>query len=304
VSAVVCTYTEDRWPLLERAVESLLSQEHPPLEVIVVIDHNPALHAMVQDRFPTVRIVDNDGPRGASASKNAALAAARGELLAFLDDDAAAPVDWIHNLAGHFAGHDEIVGVGTRVSPEWVNGRPRWFRPEFDWIVGCSHRGLPETTAPVRNAIGSSMAVRREPAVAIGGFNPDLGRVGTHPVGCEETEFFIRARQHDPDAVVLYDPGTVVRHHVPESRASAGYYLRRCWHEGESKAAMARLVGTQDGLSAERSYVARTLPLAVVQALVDLEPTAAIAVVLGTAATTAAYLNARLRLALRRPRPS
>jgi hypothetical protein len=158
----------------------------------------------------------------------------------------------------------------------------------------------------VRNAIGSSMAVRLDVAREIGGFRPDLGRVGTHPVGCEETEFFIRARQRDPDAVVLYDPGTVVVHHVPASRSSVGYYLRRCWHEGESKAALARLTGAGDGLSAERTYVARTLPLAVVQALVDLEPTAAIAVVIGTAATTVGYVAARLRLGIRprRRRPA
>ena len=46
--------------------------------------------------------------------------------------------------------------------PSGRDGRPRWFPPEFDWVVGCSYTGLPETVAPVRNLIGAAMSFRRQ----------------------------------------------------------------------------------------------------------------------------------------------
>jgi hypothetical protein len=66
---------------------------------------------------------------------------------------------------------------------------------EFDWVVGCSYRGLPAGEALIRNPIGSSMSLRRQAAVEAGGFRPEVGRVGTFPVGCEETELAIRLRR-------------------------------------------------------------------------------------------------------------
>ena len=75
------------------------------------------------------------------------------------------------------------MGVGGRVNAAWDGRRPRMFPPEFDWVVGCSYRGLPERQAPVRNMIGANMAFRREVFDAVGGFRSDVGRVGARPLG-------------------------------------------------------------------------------------------------------------------------
>ena len=54
-SVVICTYTEDRWALLVRSVESVLRQDCEPLEVIVCVDHNDALLERCRLEWPPDR---------------------------------------------------------------------------------------------------------------------------------------------------------------------------------------------------------------------------------------------------------
>src|SRR5688500_5277799 len=72
VSAVVCTYTDRRWPWLERAVASLRAQRRPPAEIIVVVDHNAALFERVRQEMPDVLAIENRHARGLSGGRNSA----------------------------------------------------------------------------------------------------------------------------------------------------------------------------------------------------------------------------------------
>jgi hypothetical protein len=161
------------------------------------------------------------------------------------------------------------MGVGGRVEPRWADGRPRWFPPEFDWVVGCSYRGLPTERALVRNPIGANMSFRRPVLQRVGGFRAGLGRTGRRPVGCEETELAIRVRQRLTNALVLFEPAAVVRHRVSSARARPGYFFSRCFAEGRSKALVARHVGRRDGLASERRYVVRDLSRGVLDGIRD-----------------------------------
>ena len=151
-------------------------------------------------------------------------------------------------------------------SPAWAAGSslrgptpgPPGSREEFDWVVGCSYRGLPTGCAPVRNLIGANMSFRRSVLAEVGGFRSELGRIGTRPLGCEETELCLRIGRRFPDRVILHEPRARVLHQVPADRASWRYFTARCYSEGLSKATVARLAGAR-GLSSERSYTLRVL---------------------------------------------
>src|SRR5207247_342118 len=104
--------------------------------------------------------------------------------------------------------------------PAWESGRPRWFPPELDWVVGCSYRGMRTGRGPVRNFIGANMSFRREVLEDLHGFLTSLGRVGTAPLGCEETEFCLRVSQRYPDGVLLYEPTAPVSHRVSRPRTA------------------------------------------------------------------------------------
>jgi hypothetical protein len=249
-----------------------------------------------------VRAIENRNAAGLSGARNSGLAAAGGDVVAFLDDDAAADPGWIGEL---LRGYDDpnVQGVGGWIEADWATGRPRWFPPEFDWVVGCSYRGQPREVAAVRNLIGANMSFRRSLFDAIGGFRDGLGRVGARPVGGEETELCIRAARHAPASRFMHRPGAVVRHHVPAGRSTWRYFVERCVAEGRSKAAISRAVGRGAGLASERGYATRTLPAGILGGVRDVlrgdasGATRAFAIAAGLAVTTAGYVAGSLRAA-------
>lgn len=263
ISVVVCCYTLDRWNDLVAAIGSLRVQSHRPCEVVVVVDNNATMSSRARRVLPGVRVVDSAGGRGLSAARNTGVAAARGEIVAFLDDDAVAAPDWLEHLAAPYA-DETVVAVGGRVIARWDTVRPRWMPPTFDWVVGCTYEGHPATATEVRNPIGANMSVRRSVVERLGGFRLGIGREGGGAAGCEETELCIRIRQLIPAARVWYEPAAVVWHRVPVTRATWKYFRSRCVAEGRSKARVARLVGHVDALASERDYVRRAVPKAVV----------------------------------------
>jgi hypothetical protein len=260
VTVVICAYTTERWSRLRDAVDSVLRQSPAPDEVLVVVDHNRVLEDRAREHLEPrgVRVVASLGPRGLSGARNTGTSLGQGEVIVFLDDDAAAEPGWLTALVRHYADAD-VLGVGGLVVAEWEHAAPAWFPPEFAWVVGCSYVGLPTSTAEVRNPIGASMSFRRSVLERVGGFSSALGRVGATPRGCEETELSIRARQAFPRGTILHEPSSVVRHHVPEARAEVGYFRSRCWSEGMSKAEVHRATPSLRVLGVERNYVTRTL---------------------------------------------
>lgn len=296
VSVVICAYTEDRWDDLSAAIESVREQTFPALEIIAVADHNPALRDRIRSEMPDVVAIENRYTRGLSGARNSGTAVARGGVIAFLDDDAVAAPDWLTWLV---RGYDDplVLGVGGVVEPDWLAGRPGWFPEEFDWVVGCAFRGMPQRREPVQRIIGANMSIRREVFAAIGGFHSGLGRVGKRPIAGEETEFCIRAIQRWPRRYFLYEPRAKVAHRVPASRGCWEYFRSRCYAEGLSKALVSRLVGTGEGLASERSYALRTLPQGALNGIGDglfrRDPAGlarAGAIIAGLAVTTSGYL--------------
>lgn len=267
-SVVICAYTEERWEELLAAVESVRRQTLPPREIILVVDHNPALFERARAGLPGLAVLENGEARGLSGARNTGLKCAAGQVVAFMDEDAMAEPDWLEQLAAAYS-RPEVAGVGGSIVPAWSGARPPWFPEEFDWVVGCTYRGLPETVAPVRNLIGANMSFRRQVFQAAGGFRTGIGRIGKVPLGCEETELCIRASQRQPGLLLLYQPQARVRHRVPPSRARWGYFFARCYAEGRSKALVTRFVGSRDGLASERAYTWKVLPQAALHALAD-----------------------------------
>jgi glycosyltransferase involved in cell wall biosynthesis len=299
-SVVICAYSLERWPDLVEAVDSLRAQLVGRPEIVVVVDHNDALLERSRAELPADIVVPNQHQRGLSGARNTGVAAASGEVVAFLDDDAIAAKDWLQRLGDAYTG-PEVLGVGGLVVPRWAGGRkPRWFPREFGWVVGCSYLGQPTRIAPVRNLIGANMSYRMDVLLAAGGFREGIGRIGRRPLGCEETELSIRALQRFPGGQVLFDPGARVEHTVPRSRQGPRYFLERCYAEGLSKALVTRLVGTASGLSSERTYTLRVLPRGVLAGLIagvrgDIAGFGrAVAIVVGLATTTLGYVVGRL----------
>ena len=267
ISVITAAFAMERWDGLCQAVASIAAQTASVMETIVVIDHNPGLLERARRELPGAIVVPNSRRPGASGARNSGVAASRGDVVAFLDDDAFASPSWLEAMLPHFA-RPGVVGVGCRVVPVWAGSRPRWLPYEFDWAVGASYRGLPEETAAVRNVWTCGMAVSREVFAAIGGFRDDFGKVGRRSRP-EDTDLSLRAAAARPDGTWIYEPAAVISHHVPAERATPAFFLRRCLNEGAGKAELAALNGGGRSTSAERLYARRVLPLGVARGLRD-----------------------------------
>jgi glucosyl-dolichyl phosphate glucuronosyltransferase len=263
ISVIICAYTEKRLRDLLTAISSVQQQTLAPTEIIVVIDHNLPLFKQVREQACGVMVVENAEAPGLSGSRNSGIAVARGDILAFLDDDAIATPDWLRLLSDAFA-DPRLLGIGGSIVPLWLDHDPLWLPEEFYWVVGCTYKGLPSGSSAIRNPIGANMSFRREVFDMVGGFRGEIGRIGTRPVGCEETELSIRAYQCWPQGRFLYQPLAQVFHRVPAGRSCWRYFCSRCYAEGLSKALVTRYVGARDGLASERMYVLSTLPHGVV----------------------------------------
>jgi hypothetical protein len=257
-TVVVCAFASGRLGQTVDCVRSVLRQDPAPGQVIVVVDHNEPLKVELRARLPDeVEIVASQGGRGLSTARNTAIGRSRGEYIVFLDDDAIAGEHWLAGLLSAFDNAD-VIATGGHARPLWETGAPGWLPPELLWVVGCSYAGLAESGV-VRNPLGCNMAFRADLFQRVGMFNPGIGRLGSLPLGCEETEFCLRAARRAPAGRVVLTGGAEIDHRVPAARVTASYLLRRCFFEGISKALVRRL-GDRRSLASERDYLRHALP--------------------------------------------
>lgn len=285
VSVIICAYTEDRWDDLIAAVESVRQQTLSPCEIIVVIDYNPHLLKRAQEYLLDVVIMENGRTRGISGGRNSGIAAAKGNIIAFLDDDAIAEPNWLEHLVEYYA-DPHIAGVGGKIEPLWRGARPSWFPDECDWVLTCTYCGVflnagaanNRGGGTVRNMVGANMSIRKDVVMSVNGFHEGLGK-GASGIGFrwlqdyvtdDDTELCIRVAQQYPNyAKFYYTPTAVVWHSVPAQRARWSYFLSRPYAEGLSKALLVSMYGTHIGLASERSYTFKVLPLGIIRGVTD-----------------------------------
>ena len=258
VTVITAAYSMERWALTCAAVDSVLHQTRTPLDIIIPVDHNPELFERLKDRWnspgvpgyaPSITVIESKYDGHLGASETTAAEAARGEFLAFLDDDATAHPEWLEHLLQPFT-DPSVIAVGGAPLPVFAKPPPRWFPAEFNWVFGCAYEGLPTTAAPIRHLIGTTMAVRKRDLLALGGILSDYHG---------DMELSHRLLSSNPGSKLIYEPMAVVQHHVPESRLNWSYFWRRCFFGNRGKVADMRGMGSAANLEAERGFVARVL---------------------------------------------
>jgi len=254
VSVIICAYTQDRWLQLTKSVASVEAQTSPPIEIIVCIDHNEELLRKSEKYFAErgrsatpLTVLANKYPGRLGSARNTAAEVASGEVLAFLDDDAAAAADWLDHLIAPYA-DDRTGAVGGAPLPVFEARRPRWFPYEFDWVFGCAYRGLPDTRAPLAHLIGASMSVRRSALLKVGGFHSD-----------NHDDMDMCHRIAHAQHRVIYEPLAVVHHFVPAARTTWHYFWRRCYLVNQGKVEAFANMQAASNLGAELSFVTRAL---------------------------------------------
>ncbi|WP_373300901.1 glycosyltransferase [Streptomyces violascens] len=226
--ASVVVATRERASQLARALDSLLGQDHPDYEILVV-DNNPATdqtRELVEQRYAAlgVRYVVEPVP-GLAAAHNRGVASAHGEILAFTDDDVIADRRWLSSLAAPFADDPRLGCVTGLILParlttpaqillESHGGFTKGFAPRhFDPRRPPADEPLFPFTAG-RFGSGANMAFRARALRAVGGFDPATG-TGTPARGGDDLYAF--ARVVVAGHRLSYTPEALVWHHHRET---------------------------------------------------------------------------------------
>ena len=243
-SAVVCTL--DRGPDVVRAVASLSRQRFSAdaFEILIVDngsgpEHAAILRGLVRDSGPPVRYV-REANVGESSARNCAIAHARADLLAFLDDDAVASPEWLGALVAAFAAEPRLGAAGGPVDlryesppPAWIDDRLRPYLSAFDG--GPRPRVLRYPDYPR----GANMAFRRAVFAAAGAFSERFGRKGACLLSYSEIEMCYRVERAGWH--IGYVPAARVEHWVPASRLRREWFAERIYWQGRSLGLFERL---------------------------------------------------------------
>lgn len=229
---------------LSRQVKGL--SEGTSIEVIVADSASSdrtaqkALEAGKGCPFP-VKVIRIESP-GKSKALNAALNAARGDVLAFLDDDVWPCDNWMKNLIRAFSESEADI-LGGRISAEWTGlPAPSWFSPAVAAFSPVHDLGGKRAyDPPFSSPVGANFAVRRAVFDGIGPFDERLGHVGKTPYGAEESELAFRASR--AGFSVAYDPDVAVVHPFSRSSWNAASMLRRAFYQGVGMARFMSLHG-------------------------------------------------------------
>ena len=174
-SATVAIPTRARASYLEVALASILPQaEEHGAEVLVVID-GPDPETTALCARTGVRVLAQPEPRGLNAARNAAVASAHAELIAFVDDDVRAPAGWLAAILAGAAAAPEVEVFGGPITPVLEGGGPRSCGREPAPITALDHGPADRDVSYVW---GANMAIRASAFGRLGGFDERLSDRG------------------------------------------------------------------------------------------------------------------------------
>ncbi|MFD3733669.1 glycosyltransferase family 2 protein [Streptomyces sp. NPDC058632] len=206
VSVIIPTYNRpERLAVALQSVQTL-DFDSEQLEVIVVNDHGTPVDGVVEaaGRSLNVRLIDQPSQSGPSGARNAGLEVARGEYVAFLDDDDVFSPQHLSGTLPLLKGGADFVYVNiniarTRVTGTTIADAEVFVRLEFPY-----DRGLLEIT----NHFAPSAVVCRSPRSAGAFFDTSLGVE-------EDWDFFLKLAHGHKYQVVHQPEVAIALHRIP-----------------------------------------------------------------------------------------
>jgi glycosyltransferase involved in cell wall biosynthesis len=230
ISVILCTY--NRAQNLINALESVAAQTLPESVEweVLVVDNNSRdqTREVVEDfcrRHRQFRYVFEPN-QGLSHARNSGVREARGDVIAFVDDDVTVEPGWLDNLTAPLR-TGEWAGSGGMTIPPGTFTPPRWLAPHGPYnMLGvlCAYFNLGDKACELDEApYGTNMAFRKQMFEKYGEFRTDLDRCGGNTMSNGDTEFGRRLMKAGER--LRYEPSAVVRHPVPENRITKKYFL-------------------------------------------------------------------------------
>jgi glycosyltransferase involved in cell wall biosynthesis/GT2 family glycosyltransferase len=245
-SVVICT--RNRAEELPDGVALLVA--NGARDVVIVdnasTDATPEVAAELAARFPGVVRVVHEPRAGLCHARNAGAAAARHELLLYVDDDARVAPGWREHLA-HALALPGVVNAGGPICALWPAERePGWPGRELEPLLSVLDRGdAPHALAPPDVVYGANWAVRREALTAVGGFDPAFGPGPDARINGDEVSVAWRLHRAGL-GVTRYAPGGAVGHRISPERVDDRFLQHRSLCVGVERPRHAVALGDAD----------------------------------------------------------
>jgi glucosyl-dolichyl phosphate glucuronosyltransferase len=258
ITVILCTY--NRCQSLAKALGGVAASTLPKsIEwEVLVVDNNSAdrTRQVVEDYcrlYPgQFRYLFEPKP-GKSHALEAGIQEARGDILAFMDDDVAVEPAWLQNLtAGLHNG--QWAGAGGRILPEQTFSPPRWLPLQERYALAplALFDLGPQAGALTEPPFGTNMAFQKKVFEKYDGFRTDLGPRPGSEIRNEDTEFGHRLLAAGER--LRYEPSAVVYHPVPDNRLQKKYFL--AWWFDKARADI-----LQFGIPSETRWFVAGIPL-------------------------------------------
>lgn len=220
ISVIVVDYKKEN-PLLRECLEALLKQSYKNFEIILLTDYKNNLKFPRLRKYSYGKYVEPAKKRDDGARK------AKGEIIAFIDDDAYPQRNWLKNIIGNFDDRQVAAVGGPGVTPPGSS----WQEEASGWVSAsplgggfCNHRFLPSRKRFVDDHPTMNLAVRKTDFLAVGGFDCRFWPG-------EDTKLCLDL-VHKLKKKIIYDPKVLVYHHrrplwLPHLRQNGGYGLHR-----------------------------------------------------------------------------
>jgi glucosyl-dolichyl phosphate glucuronosyltransferase len=239
ISAVICTFNRANY--LPKAIQSLVEQSlDASLYEILVVDNcsTDNTKQIVTETFADVgnlRYV-YEPILGVAQARNAGWQNAKGEFVAYLDDDAIASPYWLEKILEVF---DTVTPqpacVGGRVNPIWEAEKPDWLPKSLEGLYAIVDYGdRPLVLQQNQFFVATNSALPRQILAKMANFNVGLGRKGNNLLSMEENLLQDELRKQGYQ--LYYHPEIAIAHHIHANRIDPSWMLSRVYWEGISAA--------------------------------------------------------------------
>ncbi len=231
LTVIVCTHNRQNY--IVECIDSLLKQTVPDNYYDILIINNASdddtqniviKYIKKNGNLNNIKLV-HEPTVGLSHARNLGLELSQTNYIAFVDDDARVPDNWIE-IAGKIINEFKPDIFGGPAYPIFPSGRPEWYKDEY------GVRGdMGETGWLTKGFIvGTNIFFRRELLIEYGGFDPSLGMKGNTIAYHEETKLIFRA--FDEGKKVYYSKELAVKDVIPDYKKSLAFFIHTKYQAG------------------------------------------------------------------------
>ena len=228
VSVVICTY--NRADYLKKCLDSMHDQNYDNFEVIVVNGPSTDETENLLKKYP-FKVIQQKEKSGLSAARNLGIRTAKGEIIAFIDDDAVADKDWLDELTRVYTTED-IVSVGGKIAPMWLSERPEWYTDQLGGYLSLLDlsQNIKQIVFP-HCPYGCNMSFKKRIFKEIGYFDILMGRTSSKNLLSGE-EIDLCKRINERGYKIIYSPKAIVYHQIDSSRLNKAWFKKHAYWNG------------------------------------------------------------------------